>query len=72
LTKSFETRRRNFSGCCVVRHAECTAISKELHKKIKKAGKLLAEEISELKKAAGKATKPAKNQYPKRRLLKRP
>ena len=42
-----------------------TTISKELHKKIKKAGKLLAEGISDMKKSV-KPAKPLKKSIPKK------
>ena len=43
-----------------------TTISKELHKKIKKAGKLLAEGISEIKRAPVKTAKLSKKSVPKK------
>ena len=48
-----------------------TTIPKALHKKIKKAGKLLAEGISEIKRAPVKTAKLSKKSVPKKSTPKR-
>lgn len=48
-----------------------SAVSKQLHKKIKKAGKLIVDGILEATKSASKAAKPSKNAILKKSVTKK-